>query len=68
METLLETYDRIQADMLKAHLEDMGIKAHLYTTDVGGLHPSLGYVTPIKVLVLKEQMEEAQKVLSDLGF
>ncbi|WP_176736697.1 putative signal transducing protein [Oligoflexus tunisiensis] len=68
MITLFETYDRIQADMLKSQLEELGIKAHIYTTDVGGVQPSLAYVTPIKVLVLQEQIEDARRVLSDMGF
>ncbi|WP_176736699.1 putative signal transducing protein [Oligoflexus tunisiensis] len=68
MITLFETFDVIQADILRAQLEELGIKAHVYSADLHGLSPSLAFVTPIKVLVPEPQLVEAQRVLKDLGF
>lgn len=68
MVAIFETFDMIQADILKAQLEDIGIKAHIQSNDVGGVRPSLAFVSPIKVLVTAGQMEEAKKVIKDLKF
>jgi hypothetical protein len=68
MVTLFETYDPIKADIVKTQLEELGIKAYVYTADMEGMRPSLAFVTPIRVYVPEPQLDEAQRVLKDLGF
>lgn len=66
MIAVFETFDPIQADIVKTHLEQSGIPAHIQSSDVGGMRPSLAFVSPFKILVPERQIEEARKIIQDL--
>lgn len=66
MIVLFETFDPIQADFIRAQLEEAGIPAHISSPDMNGLRPSLAFVSPVRVLVLESELEEARRILQDL--
>jgi hypothetical protein len=65
---VFETFDLVQADILKTQLEDVGVMANILTSDIGGVRPSLSFVEPIRIMVHEHQLAEAVKVIKDLGF
>ncbi|MCX6128488.1 MAG: DUF2007 domain-containing protein [Proteobacteria bacterium] len=65
MVTIFETFDPLEADLLRVCLEQSGIDAFIDSSNVGGMRPSLAFVSPIKVLVLENQVEESKKLVLD---
>jgi hypothetical protein len=59
--TVIEVYDRIQAEILKEALEAQGIPATLFQESAGALYPlSFGPLGKIEVCVPDERLKEAQ--------
>jgi hypothetical protein len=65
---IFETFDSVQADILKTELEASGVMTHLLTPDVGGLRPSLSFVEPIRIMVPEDQHDKAMQLIKELGF
>lgn len=60
-EVLTKVYDRIEAEMMKAALEALGIPVELAQESVGGTIPvSVGAFAEIHVFVPQEKFEEAK--------
>jgi hypothetical protein len=68
MKKIFETFDIVQADILKTQLEEADIIANVLTSDIGGLRPSLSFVEPIRIMVPEHQLAEAMKIIKELGF
>lgn len=49
MVNVFETFDVVQADILKRELEQAGVMVNILTSDIGGVRPSLSFVEPIRV-------------------
>jgi hypothetical protein len=59
--TLLEVYDRLEAEILKEALEAQGIPATFFHESAGTLYPTtFGPLAKIEVCVSNERLEEAQ--------
>jgi hypothetical protein len=59
--TLLEVYDRIEAEILKESLESMGIPATLFDESAGTLYPTtFGPLAKVEVCVPDERLKEAE--------
>ena len=66
MVLLYETYDLVKADMLTSELTKKGVLHYTNHDNLRGLRPSLGYVTPIKILVAEQDFELASQILTDI--
>ena len=66
MVLLFETYDLVIAEMISSELREKDILAHINYDNTRGLRPSLGYVTPIRIMVAEGQLDAARKILEDL--
>ncbi len=63
-ELLTKVYDRIEAEMMKAALEALGIPVELAQESVGGTIPvSFGKFAEIHIFVPKEKLVEAREWL-----
>lgn len=64
----LKTFDNsIFAHILKAHLEDQGIEAHIFDEHIVTVNPLYSNaVGGIKVKVLEEDFDEANRILAEL--
>lgn len=59
--TLLEVYDRIEAEILKESLEAQGIPAALFHESAGALYPTtFGPLAKVEVCVPNERLKEAE--------
>lgn len=58
-------YSQIEADMMKAYLEEAGIKVLVESDDAGGVLPQLTFINGIKFLVLEKDVPEARKIFAD---
>ncbi len=59
--TLLEVYDRLEAEILKESLEAQGIPAALFHEGAGALYPTtFGPLAKVEVCVPDERLREAQ--------
>jgi hypothetical protein len=59
--TLLEVYDRIEAEILKEALEALGIPATLFQESAGTLYPTtFGPLGKVEVCVPDERLKEAE--------
>ena len=56
---------RIDAELAKGYLENMGIKSIISADDAGQLYPSLGSVRGIKLLIRSGSVEEAKRLLDN---
>ncbi len=54
-----------EAEIAKGHLESEGITALITKGDVGGMYPSLQQTEGVKLLVNKNDAEEARGILED---
>ena len=63
--TLLEVFDRLQAEIFKEALEAEGIPATLFQESIGALYPtSFGTMGRVEVCVPDEQLKEAKAWLN----
>ena len=59
--TLLEVYDRIEAEILKESLESQGIPAMLFHESAGTLYPTtFGLLAKVEICVPDERLKEAE--------
>lgn len=56
---------RIEAELAKGYLENMGIEAIISADDAGQLYPSLGSVRGVRLLTHSGSVEEAKKLLDN---
>ena len=54
---------RIEAELARGYLENMGIETRIAADDAGALYPSLGSVRGIKLLTRSRSVKEAKKLL-----
>ena len=67
-ELLSKVYDRIEAEMMKAALEALGISTELVQESVGGTIPvSFGKFAEIHIFVPKDKLSEAKTWLESYG-
>ena len=61
LSTLLEVYDRIEAEILKEALEALGIPTTLFQESAGALYPTtFGPLGKVEVCVPDERLKEAE--------
>jgi hypothetical protein len=53
--------NRVEADLARLHLEAAGIEAVLFGAEMNSL--GLGSMTPVVLMVLEDEVEEARQVL-----
>lgn len=59
--TLLEVYDRLQAEIIKEALEVEGIPATLFHESIGTLYPTtFGTMGKVEICVPDERLKEAE--------
>lgn len=63
LETIEVFGSRIEAELAKGYLENMGIETRIVADDAGQLYPSLGSVRGIKLLTRSEFVSEAKELL-----
>jgi hypothetical protein len=56
-------HQRYEAELVKALLEDHGIKASILSDDCGGAHPAMGFCREAHIVVEKKDYEEAIAIL-----
>ncbi len=56
-------HQRYEAELVKALLEDHGIKASILSDDCGGAHPAMGFCREAHIVVQKRDYEEAIAIL-----
>jgi len=62
----IETYStRYEAELANGLLEESGIDATVSGDDYGGIHPGLSYSRGVRLLVKKEDVENAKKIISN---
>ncbi len=54
---------RVEAELARGYLENMGIETRIVADDAGQLYPSLGSVMGIKLLTRSEFVSEAKELL-----
>jgi hypothetical protein len=63
----LETYpDRIQAELAKGVLSAGGINAIVHGDEFGGYEPALSFSSGVQLLIKREEIEEAKKILNEI--
>ncbi len=63
---LIEVFgSRVEAELARGYLENMGIETRIVADDADQLYPSLGVVSGIKLLALSESVMEAKELLSE---
>ncbi|MEM1132239.1 MAG: DUF2007 domain-containing protein [Pseudomonadota bacterium] len=60
--TIAEYADRLQADLARLKLFGEGIEAHIMDGGMASL--GLGFMTPARLMVLKEDEQQARNVLT----
>lgn len=64
--TLMEVFDRLEAEIIKEALEAKGINATLFQESVGSLYPgSFGVMNKVEICVPEEQLELAKRWLEE---
>lgn len=59
--TLLEVYDRLEAEIFKEALEADGIPAALFSEGIGSLYPTtFGPMSKVEICVPDDRLEEAE--------
>lgn len=56
---------RIEAELARGYLENMGIETQIVADDAGQLYPSLGLVRGIKLLTRSEFVSKAKELLDE---
>lgn len=59
---------RHEAELAHGFLEDAGISAALFVDDAGGAEVGLAFVNRARILVARDDAEEARRVLRSAGF
>ncbi len=54
---------RIDAEIARGYLENMGIKTRVVSDDVDQLYPSLGIVRGVKLITIEKNLEKARTLL-----
>ncbi len=62
---IFTTYDRIEAEILKDLLESGGIAVVLRSAKVSPYPVNIGKMGEVKILVMKEDREEAEKLIKE---
>lgn len=61
---LIEVFSsRVEAELARGYLKNMGIEARIVADDVDQLYPSLGSARGIKLLARSESVKEARELL-----
>jgi hypothetical protein len=60
-----EYLNEFEAEIAKAHLEAAGIDAAILKDDAGSMFPSLQETEGVQLLVAREDLVEARKVLAE---
>lgn len=61
---LVEIFNsRVEAELAKGYLKNMGIETRISADEVDQLYPSLGSVRGIKLLARSESVREARELL-----
>ena len=63
--TIYTSYDSVEADLIKAQLEDAGIPNFLKSDNAGGALPHLTMMTGIQVMVRNEDEQQATQIIQD---
>lgn len=58
-------HQRYEAELVKALLEDHGIKASILSDDCGGVHPAMGFCRAAHIVVEKKDYEKAIAILKE---
>lgn len=56
---------RIDAEIARGYLENMGIKTRVVSDDADQLYPSLGVVRGVKLITIEKNLEEARTLLEN---
>jgi len=63
---LIEIFNsRVEAELAKGYLNNMGIEVRISADEVDQLYPSLGSVRGIKLLARSSSVREAKKLLNE---
>ncbi|MEE8324177.1 MAG: DUF2007 domain-containing protein [Candidatus Humimicrobiaceae bacterium] len=54
---------RIDAEIARGYLENMGIKTRVVSDDADQLYPSLGIVRGVKLITIEKNLEKARTLL-----
>ncbi len=63
LETVEVFGSRVEAELARGYLKNMGIETHIVADDAGQLYPSLGSIRGIKLLARSEFVSEAKELL-----
>ncbi len=58
---------RIDAEIARGYLENMGIKTRVVSDDADQLYPSLGVVRGVKLITIEKNLEKARTLLENSG-
>jgi hypothetical protein len=58
-------HSRIEADLARLYLESEGVEAILFDTEINYFYG--GLFMPVRLMVLDEDLERAQRLLSEAG-
>lgn len=58
-------YNEMEAQIILTFLKDRDIESFIDKDDAGGMHPHLQSTTGVKVLVRKEDLDIAKKLIED---
>ncbi len=58
---------RIDAEIARGYLENMGIKTRVVSDDADQLYPSLGVVRGVKIITAAKNLEKARTLLENSG-
>lgn len=56
---------RIDAEIARGYLENMGIKTRVVSDDADQLYPSLGVVRGVKLITIEKNLEKARTLLEN---
>ncbi len=56
---------RIDAEIARGYLENMGIKTRVVSDDADQLYPSLGVVRGVKLITTEKNLEKARTLLEN---
>ena len=56
---------RIDAEIARGYLENMGIKTLVVSDDADQLYPSLGIVRGVKLITIEKNLEKARTLLEN---
>ena len=58
---------RIDAEIARGYLENMGIKTRVVSDDADQLYPSLGVIRGVKLITIEKNLEKARTLLENSG-